>query len=138
MSDSQTVSTARPDVDIHADVQDLIQHYPPLAADHHQIRILVTNGVVHFAGHVKSQPSHRYLLDAARQIKDVTEVNGAALYDEDTLRLEVAKQTPMGVQVNVRYGTVILTGELPAGMSADELVETLARVPGVERVVTNL
>jgi len=136
MSRSHTVSIARPDVDIHADVNNLILHYPPLASDQHQIRILVANGVVHLGGHVRSTPSRRYLIDAIPTIQGVTGVNDAALYDEDMLRLEIGKVLPTGLQVNMRYGTAILSGKLPDGTSEEELVK-LASLPGVERVVVN-
>jgi len=135
MSEPQTVSTPRPDIDIRQDVYNLIQHYPPLAADQHQIHVLVTDGVVTVAGHVKSQPSRRYLLDAIPKVAGVKTVNGAALYDEDALRREIGKVTPTGVQVNVRYGSVILTGTLPPDMTED-LFAQLTAIPGVEKVVT--
>lgn len=136
MTEPQTLSTVRPDVDILADVNNLILHYPPLAADHHQIRVHVTDGVVYVAGHVKSQPSRRYLLDAIPKLPGVKGVNDAALHDEDTLRREIGKLIPAGVQVNLRYGAVILTGTLPEGMTADDLFALVVNVPGVEKIVS--
>jgi osmotically-inducible protein OsmY len=138
MTEPQMLSTARPDVDIHADVNDVILRYPPLAADHHQIRVLVTDGVVSVAGHVKSQPSRRYLLDAIPKLPGVKIVNGAGLHDEDTLRREIGKLVPPGVQVNVRYGTVILTGSVPEGTTADDLFALLTNIPGVEKIITKV
>ena len=135
MSEPQMVSISRPDIDIRQDVYNIIQHYPPLAADQHQIHVLVTDGVVTVTGHVKSLPSRRFLLDAIPKLAGVESVNGAALYEEDALRREIGKVTPAGVQVNVRYGTVILTGNLPPDMTV-ELFEQLTSIPGVEKVVT--
>jgi osmotically-inducible protein OsmY len=132
-----TTATTRPDIDIHDDVNDIIARYPPLAADRHQLRILVTDGVVHLAGHVKSQPSRRYLVDSIPQIDGVQGVNDRALYDEDTIRIEVGQVIPVGILATMRYGTVILSGKLPDGVTVDDLVSRLAQIPGVERVATN-
>lgn len=136
MAEPQTLSTARPDMDIHADVNNIIVHYPPLAADQHQIHIVVTNGMVTAAGHVKSQPNRRYLLDAIPRVNGVVGVNSAALYDEDTLRREAGQVLPAGVQVNMRYGTAILTGDLPEGATAEDMFALLTNIPGIEKIVT--
>lgn len=135
-TESQTTS-AVPDIDIHDEVNNVITRYPPLAADRHQIRVLVNNGIVYVGGHVKSRPSARYLLDAIARINGVRGVNGNALYDEETLRIEVGRVLPVGVLANTRYGTVILSGRLPEGVTHDDLAARLSTIPGVERVVSN-
>jgi osmotically-inducible protein OsmY len=37
---------------------------------------------------------------------------------------------------NIQYGVVVLSGRLPAGKTAEEIVRQVAQVPGVRRVVT--
>ncbi len=136
MADPQALSTTRPDMDIHQDVHNLILHYPPLAADLHQIHIVVSDGVVNVSGHVKSQPSRRTLLDLIPTIEGVKGVNGDSLYDEDTLRREVGRVIPIGIQVTMRYGTVILTGGFPEETTPEDSFALLTKIPGVEKVVT--
>jgi osmotically-inducible protein OsmY len=92
--------------------------------------------VATLSGHVKSPISRRYLLDRAAQVSGVRAVDGEGLFTEETIRLEAGRHIPSGVIANAYYGTVILTGKLPDGTSAAEIVNQLAQIPGVERVIT--
>ncbi len=136
MADTQA-QTARPDVDIASDIQEIMVHYPPLAADRPHVRVTVTDGHVTLSGHVKSPISARYLQERALEVRGVNSIQFDKLYDEETLRLDAGTKVPEGVQVNARYGVVILTGQLPEGTSEQEVVSAVASVPGVERVVTS-
>ncbi len=126
----------RPDVDIEEDIYNLIAHYPPLVSDRHQLRIEARSGEVILSGHVRSLITRRYLLDRVRAIAGVTSVNADQLYCEETIRIESGRPIPQGVIANAIYGTVVLTGTLPTGTSADDVVKNVALIPGVERVVT--
>lgn len=128
--------TIRPDVDIEEDVRALIAHYPPLQADRHQVRILVNDGVVTLQGHVRSLITQGYLSDHAAEIAGVKSVDASGLFNEETIRLEAGQHIPGGVIANAVYGTVILTGKLPEGTSAESVVDALSKIPGVTRVVT--
>lgn len=126
----------RPDVDIVEELGDIIAHYPPLQQDRHRLTITSAGGVVDLSGHVKTPISRRYLVDKARSVPGVRGVNSERLYDEQVIRLEVGRRIPNGVLANVQYSTVILTGELPEGVTAQEVVAQVAQIPGIERVVT--
>lgn len=126
----------RPAVDIQENIYDLIAHYPPLQADRHHLRIDVQDGVVTLSGHVRTPNTYRYLLDHAAQVRGVSSVNHDGLFVEEVIRLEAGRRIPLGVIANVTYGTVILTGKLPSDTTAESIVEAVAQIPGVERVVT--
>ncbi len=127
---------SRPDVDIEEDILNLVAHYPPLQADRYHFRCEVSAGVVTFTGHVKSLISRRYLVDRAAQIRGVRSVDSKKLYTEEDIRLEAGRRIPTGVIANASYDAVILTGTLPQGKTAEDVVKDVAVIPGVEHVVT--
>ncbi len=128
--------SSRPDVDIEADIQDLIAHYPPLQSDRFHLKVMVKDGIVTLAGHTKSRITRGYLIERVQGVAGVQAVNYAALYDEETIRLDVGRCLAQGVIANAAYGTVVLTGSLPKGIEAASVVNEVARVAGVENVVT--
>jgi osmotically-inducible protein OsmY len=132
---AQAPST-RPDIDIDDDVLNIILRYPPLAADHHHIRIHVENGVVHLSGHTSSPINRRYLLDRVIALPGVTEVLAGNLYDDVSISLEAGQVITTGVIANARYGTVVLSGTLLPDADADSVAMRVAQIPGVQRVVT--
>ncbi len=126
----------RPAVDILEDLYNLIAHYPPLQSDRHHLRIEVQDGVVILSGHVRTPNTYRYLLNHVAEVRGVTSVNYQLLFVEEVIRLETGRRIPLGVIANVAYGAVILTGKLPTDTSAETVVNNVAQVPGVDRVVT--
>ncbi len=133
---TQSVITRIDDSEVDANIHHFIAHYPPLANDRKSFKIAVKDGVVTVKGHVQSPNTRRYFVDRLPEIEGVTGVKADGLFDEQTIRLDLARLLPVGVQGNVRYGLVILAGELPAGTSAETLIAQVASVPGVERVLT--
>ncbi len=133
---TELTKISRPDVDIEADIQDVIAHYPPLQSDWHHLHIAVNGGVVDLSGHTRSQVSRTYLIEKVEAVRGVQAVVREELYDEDTIRREAGRRTPTGVFVNARYGTVILTGSLPEGVEAAQVVNDVAQIAGVQQVVT--
>jgi osmotically-inducible protein OsmY len=129
---------ARPDVDIEEDVNDIIVTYPPLAADRHHIHVTAQSGVVILDGHVRTPISRRVLIERTADIPGVAGINADEFYDDETIRLQVGKILPYGVYANPAFGVVALTGALPAEPSLDEIIQRVARVPGVVRVVAAL
>lgn len=125
----------RPDVDIEADVNNIIAMYPPLMADRHHVDVIVQSGVVVLKGHVKTPISRLYLIEHVAAIHGVVGISADHLYDDETIRLNVGKQVPYGVYANPIFGIVALTGKLPDGVSQDEIIQRTASVPGVVRVV---
>ncbi len=130
-----TTAHARPDIDIENDIYDLIMTYPPTASDRRQIHIRVQGGAVTLSGHVKTPINRRYLLNKVPQLSGVTHFDSSRLFDEETIRIDSGRALPIGVLVNVRMGTVILTGTLPEGVDLEAVATTINRLPGVERVV---
>jgi osmotically-inducible protein OsmY len=128
--------TARPDIDIHNDILDLIVHYPPLNADRHHIHVEVKGGATVIHGHTRSSITRRYLLDSLGKVEGVQSVNADHFYDEETIRLDAGQVIPRGVLVNTRYGTLVLSGKLPDGTTIEQAVEAVSKIPGVERVMT--
>jgi osmotically-inducible protein OsmY len=130
------VQATRPDIDVQDDIYDFVAHYPPLQADRHHFSVEVSDGNVILSGHVKSPITERYLVDRAKDVRGVGSVNSDRLYNEEEIRLEVGRRIPKGVIANTVYGTVILTGMPPQDKSAESVVNDVAQVPGVQRVVT--
>ncbi len=131
-----TVNVTRPDLDIQEDIHRLMTDYPPLSHDKHRVHITVDNGLVTISGYTKAPPTRNYLVRSVSQVEGVKSVDSADLYDDETIRLDVARVAPMGVFVNVEYGALILAGGVPEGTTVEELVRQVGRVPGVHRVVT--
>ncbi|HLU10298.1 MAG TPA: hypothetical protein VK003_11565, partial [Oceanobacillus sp.] len=91
------------------------------------------NGVIFLSGHTSTAISRRYLVDRVAEIPGVVGVNADQLYDDPTIVREVGQVLPLGVIANSRYGNVVLSGKEPP--DADALVERIAQIPGVRRVI---
>lgn len=124
---------ARIDGDIVEDIHTIIVKYPPTNNDRHHIDVRVEEGVAYLSGHVQTPIHRRYLQDKVALVSGVRAVNVDELYDDETIRLDVGALVPEGVQVNVRYGTVLLGG---AGAD-DALAQQVTAMRGVARVVTS-
>lgn len=138
MAEPASVNVNRPDIDIEADIHAHMMAYPPLSHDRHRVHVSVEAGVVSVRGYVKTPPTARYLLAAIGRVDGVKAVISSDFHDDETIRLEAGRVTPMGVFVNVEYGAVVLAGRLPEGMDIETLVRQVGTVTGVHRVVTTL
>lgn len=127
-------TTTRPDIDIEADIIDIILRYPPLAADRHHINITVQNGVVHVSGNTISGINRGYLLQQLATVPNVVGVDDTLFYDDNTITREAGQLIPTGVMVNTTYGVVVLSGKQPDDV--DTVAMKVAQIPGVVRVVT--
>ena len=127
----------RQDQDILTDVHQVIIEYPPSASDQHQIHPLISGGRVVLTGHVQSPITRRWLSEKLVNVNGVTAVDVSQLFSEEEIRLEVGRVIPAGLQANVRYGTVVLSGKLPAEQTETTLVSRVATIPGVQRVMTD-
>lgn len=124
----------REDADIHADIDRLVAHYPPLAKDRHAFKVTVKDGVVTVSGHVQTAITRRYFLDRVAQIEGVKGVDASGFFDDTSIKLEISRLLPLGVKANVLYGTVILTGEPPQDVSMEALAGQILSKPGVVRI----
>jgi osmotically-inducible protein OsmY len=133
-----TNAVSRPDVDIEEDIEHLIAHYPPLVKDRHSFQTLVQDGVVTVTGHVQTPITRSYLLKNLPLIPGVADVKSEYLYSDETIRLEASRLIPIGVVLGrVQYGSVVLTGTLPHGTTADSLASQIKAIPGVKQVFTD-
>jgi osmotically-inducible protein OsmY len=128
----------RTDADITADIETIIQAYPPLVHDRGHLQVAVQNNTVTLGGHVRSLNTHEYLLEAVRKVEGVSSLDATYLHVDETMRLSIGQVIPVGVIANVEYGTVILSGRLTTDLSIDELAARVGSVPGVRRVVIAL
>ncbi len=135
MSEPQAM-TARPDEDILDDIENLIVHYPPLVNDRHHLQVSVTGGVATLTGYAKTPITRRYLIDGVTLTPGIKSIEASRLYDDESIRMEIARTIPTGVSINVEYGTVVLSGKLPEGKTEEDTVNALRAIPGVQRVVT--
>ncbi|RMF82051.1 MAG: BON domain-containing protein, partial [Chloroflexi bacterium] len=127
----------REDADLVEDVQHLIATYPPATMDRDYLFVEAKDGVVTLRGHTHSRITRRYLEDQVPRLPFVRDVNVDELYDDDTLRLQIGRATPAGVQVaQIYYGRVVLAGKVPEGYDEAHIVEKVAAIPGVVKVLT--
>lgn len=132
----QNTIITRPDEDILDDIHSLFTTYPPLQHDRHAIFVQVERGVVTLAGHIKAMPTYRYLQANLPKVKGIRVINADNLFEDETIRREVGKVIPVGMQVRVEYGVVILTGKLPEGATVEDVVQQVASVKGIKRILT--
>jgi osmotically-inducible protein OsmY len=128
-------STARADVDIAADIEAIIQRYPPLVHDRPHLRVSVSDGVATVAGHLRSLNTRDFFLQALATVDGLKRVDSDFLHVDELVRLALGQVLPVGVIANTEYGTVVLSGRLPEAMSEDAVVARAGSVPGVRRVV---
>jgi osmotically-inducible protein OsmY len=133
---ASAVASQREDSLIQADIDHLIATYPPLAKDRRAIHVTVENGVITVSGHVQTANTRRYLLDHLAVIEGVSAVYAEHFYDDLGIRLDVSKVIPLGIQANVRYGAVILSGEPPQDVSIEDVADRVLAVPGVVKVIS--
>jgi osmotically-inducible protein OsmY len=128
---------ARPDVDIEQDVNRVFNKYPPLAHDRSRMTVTIEDGVVTASGHVKTAQARDVFVREVKKIEGVKAVHTDKLYNDDSLRIETGQVTPFGVYTSVSYGAVVLTGTVPEGKTADEIVAAVKKIDGVRKVITN-
>lgn len=138
MAETTASVTPRPDVDIRQDIADIIVRYPPLNAERHLIETYVQNGVVRFTGYTANNINRGYLLQHARNVPGVLNIDADDLHDQEAMRIYVGRLLPEGVQANVRYGSVVLSGR-PMDTSVDiaDVAQQVANAPGVKKVVVS-
>lgn len=134
MVETHTVSS-RADVDIEADIHRLMMRYPPLAHDRHRVNVAVNQGMVTLTGYLKAPITRYYLLEHVQRVEGVLGVNAEALFDDESIRLAAGRIVPIGVQVVVEYGAVILAGTAPKEISLTALSDEVDEVPGVHQVI---
>lgn len=127
----------RPDVDIEEEVDLLIRSFAPLKASRGYFTVKSVKGKVKISGNVRSPQARRVLLDNVPHIRGVGSCDGAELYDDEMIRFAVGQLLPPGVVSSVHYGAVALTGDLPDGASADEILNAVRSVKGVRRVAAD-
>lgn len=133
---SKTMTHVPVDIDIEHRVEHLMALYPPMAKDRRAVHVQVKDGVVILSGHVQTPNTRNFMLSRLPNVPGVTAIQSDTLYDDVSVRLDVARLLPEGVRLaRVQYGVVLLTGKLPAGMTTEQLAAQIASVPGVERIV---
>lgn len=132
------VAKIRPDEDILEDIREFVRGYDPLKRDREHFECTSVNGHVSLKGHTRSAKSRRVLVDNVPDVPGVVSMDASQLYDDETLRFDVGKVLPHGTFVRVNYGSVVITGTLPAGTDAHAVIEAVKSVEGVraDRVET--
>jgi osmotically-inducible protein OsmY len=130
-------TSARPDVDIKAEIDEVIVQYPPFVNDRHHVDIEVQNGAVTVKGHVRSPITRRYLMNNLPRVAGVKQLNIDALYDDESIRIQTGQAVPPGVYVGVEYGRVIITGKLAKDVNREEMGQRVQQIPGVMQVTFN-
>lgn len=130
---------SRPDIDIQAEIERKMLNYPPLTKDRHNVRIQVNDGVVKLYGHVQTPNTRHFFVNAVPTVEGVVAVDSSELYDDESLRLEVGRLLPVGVNVGrSQYGNIVLVGRLPDGVSLADVETKVREVPGVRQIIAAL
>lgn len=133
---AEIIAPAPADIDIESEIEHLMAVYPPMAKDRRAVQVDVQDGVVTLSGHVQTPNTRDYMLSRIASVPGVRSVRADALYDDVSVRLNVARLLPDGVRLaRVQYGVLVLTGKRPAGMTAEALAEQIGALPGVARII---
>lgn len=127
-----------PSEDIAGAIYALIRRYPPLAQSRHYFTFSVVEGVVTLEGNIKSAIAERVLLDNVPHMPGVVKVIADNLTNDEDLRHQIGQIVPAGVLVNIDFGVVALGGSLPARRKPEALVNKVAKIKGVVRVINKL
>jgi len=133
-----SMTSVRPDIDIRADIYEIVVHYPPLAADRQYIDVQVEGGRVILSGNVSNPINRRYLVDRAATVPGVTAVDAERLADDISINIAAGRLLPPGMVAHSHHGTVVLSGSLPEGIDLDAVANRVAALPGVRRVIVSL
>ena len=132
-----TTLVKRPDVDIEEDIRKFVRSYSPIKQAQGHFEYSVKDGHVTISGHVRSVQAHRVMIDNIPDIEGVVSMDASQFYNDEDLRIKLGTAVSSGVLVRVNYGSVVVTGHLPPGKTADEIIEAVKKAPGVraDRVV---
>ena len=133
-----TTPAYRPAEDIAENIAALVRAYPPLMHSRHTFSYNVAEGVVTLKGHIKSVIAERVLLDNVPHIPGVEAVEAKELYNDEALRMAVARVIPAGILVNIDSGYVHVSGMLPPRRKPEALVKKIEDIKGVRGVNLNL
>ncbi|MBI5930160.1 MAG: hypothetical protein HY862_12685 [Chloroflexi bacterium] len=124
--------------------EDILESLHTLVRSHDQVRLsrsyftyTVVSGVVKLVGNVKTPIVRRAFKDGVLQLAGVSAVDDTELYDDETILWAVGKVLPFGIRARLNHGAVALSGALPAGASAEEIVANVGEIPGVRLVTFN-
>jgi osmotically-inducible protein OsmY len=128
----------RPDVDIEADIEQLVRSFAPLKASRSFLTFRVEAGHVIIEGNVRNPQARRVLVENVPRIEGVSSIDHSRLYDDEMVRFAVGQILPPGIFAAVQYGNVALTGRLSLTASADAIIQAVKAIPGVRRVGATL
>lgn len=137
MSTPTEIVLAPTDEDILESLHSFVRAQDQLRLSRDYFRYVVVDGVVKLIGQVKTPIARRAFRDGVLKIAGVNAVDDTELYDDETIARSVGKVLPAGVRVRLNHGSVALSGSLPTGVSADELMADVGELPGVRLVSAN-
>lgn len=124
--------------------EDILESLHTLVRSHDQVRLsrsyftyTVVSGVVKLVGNVKTPIVRRAFKDGVLQLAGVSAVDDTELYDDEAILWAVGKVLPFGIRARLNHGAVALSGALPVGASAEEIVANVGEIPGVRLVTFN-
>lgn len=137
MADPNKAATTRPDVDIESDVNHIFTTYLPLRHDRPFIRVSVKDGAVKLVGNTRLPQNRDMFAQRIAAVAGVQSVDVSELHDDEWIRLEAGKATPLEVHTSVTHGSVILSGHVPDGLTLESVIEAVEAIKGVRRAVPN-
>jgi osmotically-inducible protein OsmY len=135
---------AESDRQLAVQIPKALHEYEPIRATKPPLEIDVHEGRVHLRGRMRTLAMKEIAEYMISRLEGVRAVRNEVLTDPEIVR-RVADALasdpelgPLCIQVDARYGNVVLAGRTPSGAAADRAMQVAAAVPGVENVVSRM
>jgi hypothetical protein len=135
-----------PDADRHllTAIRKALRGYEPLRATRPVLDIMVRDGRVILSGRVRTLAIKEISEYVVVRLNGVRAVRNDLVADPEVMRAVAdvvgadPRLGPLCPRIDVRYGVVSLSGDVPSAAVAQELIDVVGRVPRVESVTSYL
>jgi osmotically-inducible protein OsmY len=135
---------AEADRELAVNIRKVLLDYEPIRATRPPLEIDVQEGRVHLQGRMRTLAMKEIAEYKIMRLEGVRAVRNDVLTDPEVVRRVTdalasdAGLGPLCIQVDARYGNVVLAGRIPSGTAADRAMQIAATAPGVENVVNRM
>jgi osmotically-inducible protein OsmY len=135
---------AESDRELAVNVRKVLLDYEPIRATKPPLEIDVQEGRVHLKGRMRTLAMKEIAEYKIMRLEGVRALRNDVLTDPEVIRRVTdalaadPELGPLCIQVDARYGNVVLAGRIPSGAAADRAMQIAATVPGVENVVSRM
>jgi osmotically-inducible protein OsmY len=137
-------AAAEADRELAVNIRKVLLDYEPIRATRPPLEIDVQEGRVHLKGRMRTLAMKEIAEYKIMRIEGVRAVRNDVLTDPEVVRRVTdalasdPELGPLCIQVDARYGNVVLAGRIPGSAVADRAMQIAATVPSVENVVSRM